>query len=114
MRTLEQREAICRAVLTAPIATSAAKLAKQHGLSPVFIRNIQFGRNYANLCPDLPRIKKATYTCLQCKLRNFGLVAEHDEGLDRTSQGKCSIGIPESTDIKFAATCAAFVDGGQP
>ena len=114
--TLEEQEAVCRTVLTAPIETTSAALAEQVGRSPEFVRMVRLGLRYANVLPDLERITPAamTRTCVDCSLFHHqpGRMQNNGNPGARVC-GVCTIGIPEAENISFARGCGAFQAVGE-
>lgn len=110
--TRQEREAIALKVLTAPCETPSAVLADQVGLSRQMVRQIRTGARYADVLPRLPRIdpEAMQQTCMNCALFHHhpGRLRGED-GSDRRTYGKCSIGIPEAESIHYARGCGAFV-----
>ena len=112
MKTLAERQAICRAVLTAPVEKDHTSLARELGTTREAVRRIRLGQAHANICPEIERIDPAalTRTCLQCnlfKLDPYRLKTKNGSGT--RIFGRCTIGIPEAANINFARGCGAFV-----
>jgi hypothetical protein len=113
VRSLEEREAIARQILTAPCEMGSSALSKQVGLSRQMVRQIRMGESYADVLPHLPRIDPVQMqrSCLDCKLFDSQPRRLRDaEGLDTRTHGRCSIGIPEAENIYYARGCGAFVE----
>ena len=113
--TLEEQEAVCLAVLTAPIETTSAALAEQVGRSREFVRQVRLGLRYRSILPDLERItpEAMARTCVDCKLfehRPHRLQSANGSGSHVC--GHCTIGIPEAENIHYARGCGAFQAAG--
>jgi len=109
--TTEEREAITRTVLSAPLETPSKALAEQLGLSRQMVASIRIGRRYADVLPNLPRVEPAAMqrTCLDCTLFHHQPGRLRDEGADVRIYGQCSIGIPEAAEsLRYARGCGAF------
>ena len=109
--TIEEQEAVCLAVLSAPIETTSADLAEQVGRSREFVRQVRLGLRYRNVLPHLERITPTamTRTCMDCSLfehRPHRLQSTNGSG--SRVYGHCTIGIPEAENIHYARGCGAF------
>lgn len=108
---IEEQEAVCLAVLTAPIEITSAALAEQVGRSREFVRQVRLGLRYRRILPDLERItpEAMARSCVDCALfehRPHRLQSANGSG-SRVC-GHCTIGIPEAKNINYARGCGAF------
>ena len=114
--TFEEQEAVCLAVLSAPIETTSAALAEQVGRSREFVRQVRLGLRCRQILPDLERITPAAMvrTCVDCSLfehRPHRLQSANGSG--SRIYGHCTIGIPEAENINYARGCGAFQAAGE-
>jgi hypothetical protein len=111
---IADQEAVCRAVLTAPIETTSAALAEQVGRSREFVRQVRLGLRCRQVLPDLERITPAAMvrTCVDCALFHYqpGRLQSNNGSGSRVC-GHCTIGIPEAENVHYARGCGAFVKG---
>ena len=108
------REALVRAVLTAPVEMESKAIANKVGTYRDTVRLIRIGRRFADVATDLPRIdpehfKRRCTGCLHF-IHNKTRIVDPDAGTDHVSHGACSLGIPEAYAITYARGCGAFVE----
>ena len=114
--TLKEQEAVCLAVLSAPIETTSAALAEHVGRSREFVRQVRLGLRYRQILPDLERItpQAMARTCVDCALFHHQPGRMQNNGSPGARVcGVCTIGIPEAENIHFARGCGAFQAVGE-
>ena len=109
-----QREAMVRAILSAPIEMNHQTIAEQVGIGRENVRLIRIGLRHANLAPELPRIdpRHVTRKCTQCRhfIHKKSRTIDPKAGIDHKSMGSCGLGIPEAYYLAYARGCGAFAE----
>lgn len=103
----EDRLAIVRLILEAPIDASHKDLAVQVNLDRETVRRIRYGLLDAHLLPDLPRLEANILRrrCTHC----VHVIPDEERRLpDGGYKAPCGLGFEESRVITYARGCGAF------
>ena len=106
-RSQEEREAMTRAILEAPIEMSHQAIAVKVGLQRETVRKIRYGIVNADLLPELPRLELGALTrsCTDCIHFKRHVIRTRVKG-ERI--GFCQLDFVEGEDLAYARGCAAF------
>ena len=114
--TDERREEVTRAILDAPPEQANQSLADRLEISRETVRRVRFGLMWVNVLPHLERlnhdlrVRGRGLTCELCVHWTAEPIRQRIHGQEIRRNGTCGLGIPESTDNRFARGCGAFVN----
>ena len=110
-RPISDPEAITRLIFEAPAELSHRELGERIGVGKDTVAAIRCGKKFPNVLPCFPRFDMdMSRTCIECLHFNRERIRSWDSQGNELPEhaGTCSIGIPESENIKYARGCGAF------
>ena len=105
---------LVRAILEAPCEQPHVAVGDQLGVNRETVRRVRFGFLWKKVLPELERLEVGdglqgrNHTCEQCTHWKPGRFAYYERGVRTRGIGQCTLGIPESVNLKFARGCGAF------
>jgi hypothetical protein len=108
--TTPEREEIIRFILDSPIELSSNNIGAEVGMNRETIRRIRVGILWPEILPQKPRVtsEQMKLRCNQCLHYVEVQKREIVDGVDFRHKGRCTLGIPEASEIIFARGCGAF------